>query len=342
MILVDQGLLDLDLPVFECDGVLGDIAHKGRSCQPAHLNMDPRLKKITTRQLLHHTAGWELAQDVMFGGLQGIDYGSATCLDLLKAMMAFPLQFSPGTRIAYTNLGYCALALIIEKVWSDHKGSRYSYGQVVRTLLLDQAGISNVEMYLGEDKAKDYESVGQCGITCGPRGSRVQTPDGYYPGAWNQGAISRRSLGAGGWVASTEALMKLVRVVTAPHCLRGRCLLSESSRALLVSSPGLPTCPDCAWYGLGWMVNMAGYSWNSGWLPGNTAHLVRTNEGASWAVAFNGDVAQDIVSVVLEGVSRCFSKDQNQAQSRSGFSPLPDFHLLQESLVILGKNSSFS
>ena len=33
--------------------------------------MDPRLKKITTRQLLHHTAGWELAQDVMFGGLQG-------------------------------------------------------------------------------------------------------------------------------------------------------------------------------------------------------------------------------------------------------------------------------
>ena len=33
--------------------------------------MDPRLKKITTRQLLHHTAGWELAQDVMFGGMQG-------------------------------------------------------------------------------------------------------------------------------------------------------------------------------------------------------------------------------------------------------------------------------
>ena len=33
--------------------------------------MDPRLKKITTRQLLHHTAGWDLTQDVMFGGLQG-------------------------------------------------------------------------------------------------------------------------------------------------------------------------------------------------------------------------------------------------------------------------------
>ena len=33
--------------------------------------MDPRLKKITPRQLLHHTAGWDLTQDVMFGGLQG-------------------------------------------------------------------------------------------------------------------------------------------------------------------------------------------------------------------------------------------------------------------------------
>ena len=29
-------------------------------------------------------------------------------------------QFS-NNRVAYTNLGYCALALIIEKVWSDHK-----------------------------------------------------------------------------------------------------------------------------------------------------------------------------------------------------------------------------
>ena len=26
-----------------------------------------------------------------------------------------------GNRGAYTNLGYCALALIIEQVWSDHK-----------------------------------------------------------------------------------------------------------------------------------------------------------------------------------------------------------------------------
>ena len=184
--------------------------------------------------------------------------------------MAFPLQFSPGTRfldirfsilmieefpdhrVAYTNLGYCALALIIEQVWSDHKvglfvvqfvhfvfgrsktttcptyqtltdfilallpflpfsfsdsfltlvhfwpqGSRYSYGQVVRTLLLDEAGpqvqlrskwkckniicpgISNVEMYLGEDKAKDYESVGQCGITCGPRW-KLSTPTSLF------------------------------------------------------------------------------------------------------------------------------------------------------------------
>ena len=39
---------------------------------------------------------------------------------------------------------------------------------------------------------------------------------------------NRRSLGAGGWVASTEALMKLVRVVTAPHCQRGRSQNHES------------------------------------------------------------------------------------------------------------------
>ena len=30
-------LSSLIFQVFECDGVLGDIAHKGRSCQPAHL-----------------------------------------------------------------------------------------------------------------------------------------------------------------------------------------------------------------------------------------------------------------------------------------------------------------
>ena len=120
---------------------------------------------------------------------------------------------------------------------------------------------------------------------------------------------NRRSLGAGGWVASTEALMKLVRVVTAPHCQRGRsqnhhsflcwhiikyvtysvlddvdfrCLLSESSRALLVSSPGLPTCPDCAWYGLGWMVRGALTSkhdifyWS--WILQNSLELLITDD----------------------------------------------------------------
>ena len=34
-------------------------------------------------------------------------------------------------------------------------------------------GISKVEMYRGDDVAKDYEAVGQCGITCGPRFAMV-------------------------------------------------------------------------------------------------------------------------------------------------------------------------
>ena len=46
--------------------------------------MDPRLKKITTRQLLHHTAGWELTKDVMFGGMQGSSISPQTIAQSLN------------------------------------------------------------------------------------------------------------------------------------------------------------------------------------------------------------------------------------------------------------------
>ena len=123
----------------------------------------------------------------------GLDYGSATCRDILQAMMDRPLHFSPGTRFLQQQQQHTLWYLcqrfrdhLIEKldawfqvcllqpwllcpcshhwkslVWSQGKlvglgfcpilftwfilsqGSHHSYGQVVRSLLLDPAGISS-------------------------------------------------------------------------------------------------------------------------------------------------------------------------------------------------------
>jgi len=230
--------------------------------------------------------------------------------------MAVSLDFAPGTRYGYSNLGYCVLTLVIEKVWSDHKGSEHSYGQVVQTLLLDPAGISKVEMYLGENDAKEHEAVAQCAHRCGR--------DGYYPGASNSGLFSRRLIGDGGWVASTEALMKLVRAVTTPDCDKGRCLLSESSRGLLSI-------------------------WHSGSLPGTRAYMSRKTDATttSWAITVNGELRCCfwLADLVKDWVKNCFTGASTGTSLR--FSPSLVESESEESEreaseeSVLGYNSSF-
>ena len=109
--LSDLGLVALDQP-------LADFFPEVRAAK------DPRMAQVTVRHLLQHRAGWDLDQtfDPLF--MTQAEFQAATgwagaieesCNGLAQGMLAMPLQFDPGSKFAYSNLGYCWLGRLIEK-----------------------------------------------------------------------------------------------------------------------------------------------------------------------------------------------------------------------------------
>lgn len=92
--------------------------------------------RITLLQLLNHTSG--LANYIDFGTcLQRAD-GSKTVrpVDLLKAAAYQPRAFKrPGSSFSYSNTGYIALGLVIEKVTGHSYGAELTQ-RIVRPLRL--------------------------------------------------------------------------------------------------------------------------------------------------------------------------------------------------------------
>jgi Tol biopolymer transport system component len=111
--LISQGRLSPDAKVFP---LLGVTAPAGQS--PA-----PRLNDITIQHLLDHQGGWDSSQtgyDPMFrvvdiAAALGIPSPAGTP-DIARYMAGQPLQFTPGTRSAYSNFGYALLRWIVERV----------------------------------------------------------------------------------------------------------------------------------------------------------------------------------------------------------------------------------
>ncbi len=99
---------------------------------------DPRVGKITLRHLLQHSGGWDRGEtlDPFFmneGRVSALTGAPASqienCSPLADALLGQPLQFDPGSRYAYSNVGYCWLGRII----AARRGT--SYESAVHALL---------------------------------------------------------------------------------------------------------------------------------------------------------------------------------------------------------------
>ncbi len=107
---------------------------------------DPRLRKITVRHLLHHTAGWDraLSFDPMFRPIiiaKALNVPApAKPNDVIKYMLNQPLDFDPGVRYAYSNFGYCILGRLIEKA------SGQDYENFVRKEILTPLGMKDTQL----------------------------------------------------------------------------------------------------------------------------------------------------------------------------------------------------
>lgn len=74
---------------------------------------DPRLADITVEHLLRHRAGFDRLRRPDPMALHGI---KPWCPRDLAQSAALKLDFDPGSRYAYANLGYCLLGVVLERV----------------------------------------------------------------------------------------------------------------------------------------------------------------------------------------------------------------------------------
>jgi hypothetical protein len=83
---------------------------------------DNRLRDVRIRHLLTHTAGWDrdvvgdwTYEECQIAGDMGVTSPPGRD-NTLRWILGHPLQFAPGMRSAYSNIGYLACGLIVEEV----------------------------------------------------------------------------------------------------------------------------------------------------------------------------------------------------------------------------------
>lgn len=283
MQLVQQGKLSLDQPAFPLLGL---------DPLPSAAAIDPRLNRITIGQLLHHTGGWDRSKsgDPMFQPVK-IARAAGTPApakpkEIIRYMLGQPLDFDPGSRMAYSNFGYLVLGRIIEKI------SGVAYADFVTKHVLARARIRR--MRLGKSRKTGRHEVHYYQPDDGM--AENVFPDGPREVPWPYGGFCLESMDAhGGWIASVVDLARFAAALDDPAHSP---LLEPKSLETLYAPPAAPVSrkPDGSlrpsWYACGWSVRPVvgtGHSnyWHDGSLPGTASLLVRRHDGLSWAVIFN-------------------------------------------------------
>lgn len=222
--------------------------------------------------------------------------------DVVRYTLSLPLDFDPGTRFSYSNVGYLMLGRLIEKF------SKQKYESFIHERILQPIGVT--QMQLGraakEDLAKGevhyYDSKHRTSPAVnGPQlGQNVPL---VYGGENFEGFEAH-----GGWIASAADLVKFASAFDHPNESK---LLNAQSMATMWARPDgaaghkADGQPKDAYYGCGWNVRPVGKQgkhncWHDGLIAGTSAILVRRFDGLNWAVLFNTDRNQD--DKVLSGI----------------------------------------
>ncbi len=269
MKLVESNKVSLDDVVFGKEGILNDSLF---------LNYrDKKVERITVKQLLNHSAGFTNRWgDPMFiptviAQKMGVDY-PVEKEDIIRFMLKKRLHFPPGTMSSYSNLGYAILEEIIEEV------SGMDYELFVKTNVLYPLEIFDMQIggsypwerfelevkyyepddsYLVEDHMGGLEPVKRC-----------------------YGGNDIKTLGAaGGWIASTTDLLRLVVAIDGD--IYPADILSPESITEMTSTELVGGSP------LGWRGVRKHYWYRTGTLAGTSALVVKQDNGLTYAIVFN-------------------------------------------------------
>ncbi|MCG8603586.1 beta-lactamase family protein [bacterium] len=273
--LVDEGRLSLD------DHMLDLLALQ----PPVGMSLDPRMREITVQDLLYHAGGWDREAsgfDPMFAAARipvAMDERPpASAETIIRFMLGQPLDFDPGTRQAYSNLGYAVLGRVIEAV----TGERYE--DYVHQAVLEPSGA--VQIRMGRSLL-EHQAEGEVHYHDPRRVLTVFPGTGVVPAPY--GAFAIEAMDAhGGWVASAPDLL---RFLTAVDLSPSRPDLLPSEILRTMSSPHETAKPDSTYYAMGWELKPteSGAVWyHRGDLPGTTALLTCAGR-TQFALLLNGN-----------------------------------------------------
>ena len=270
MKLFEEGRLDLDEQVFGADGIFSEEVYLEYR--------DKRIEDITIRHLLNHTAGWSrYSGDPMFSSLyiarkMDID-APAGFSEVLQFALSRRLNYKPGTRYSYSNLGYGILGEIVARK------SGMDYQDYVVMNLFKPLDIH--DMHIGKsfyydkypNEVRYHSSAGK--MTAHSLDGSGEVVPIYY------GGNNIELLGpAGGWVASAPELIKFLTAIDGfpeqPDILAPETILQMAD-------------PNLAGKGLfGWRgSDKYGTWWRTGYLTGSSALMVRQQDGLNWVVMMN-------------------------------------------------------
>lgn len=270
MKLVDDDKLDVNAKVFGKNGILND---------PAYLNyQDKRYEKITVHNLLNHTAGWNGKRaDPVFNSLYVARVMDVEPPAEMPVIIEFSLNksldYTPGRKYSYSNLGYAILGEVIEKI------TGMKYEEYVQFAILHPLGI--YDMHIGKsfyDERYPYEvryyDLPGSSLIWSYNGSGDLLPIEY-------GGNYMELLGAaGGWVASAPELAKLIVAID-----------GFESRPDILSKKSIHYMTRAKKYTrklIGWRGS-DGYGtwWRTGTISGSTALVMRHGNGINWVVLMN-------------------------------------------------------
>ncbi|TWT89441.1 serine hydrolase [Stieleria varia] len=282
--LVEHGKLKLEDKVFDV------LDYEDAIAKADHF--EPRLRDITIEHLLQHRGGWDRDQsfDAMFQSVRFAEQvGVAPPADqttVITAMLSQKLDFDPGERYAYSNLGYCMLGQVIETLTGQ------KYEDYVKEHVLAPIGVT--DMRIGkthlegraENEVRYYHSGTGESVFAGSVNERVPHPYG----AWYLEAMDSH----GGWLATATDLAKFAMAFDDPdHCP----LLKRSSIEKMYARPEGRAGHEedgsekARYYSLGWSNRNIGDNrvnhWHGGSLPGTSTIMIRRHDGKNFVALLN-------------------------------------------------------
>jgi CubicO group peptidase (beta-lactamase class C family) len=270
MRLAEEGKLNLDDRVFGPEGILNDSIY-------FHYR-DKRVENITVRHLLVHKAGWSRYYgDPMFmphvvARRMKVDL-PVQAEDVIAYSLTRKLNYRPGTRYSYSNLGYAILGEIIEKT------TGIGYEDYVRLSLLQPLGIVDMQIGNGYYEQRAPREVKYYGSSGSRKVLAYDSRERYTSRVYGGNDISLLGA-AGGWVGSPADMLKLAVAIDG----------FNSSPDIL-----MPESVEEMTRSRGSMYNMIGWKggdgrgtwWRTGTLTGTSALMVRQNNGINWIIVMN-------------------------------------------------------